>query len=96
MVVDLDGETPVLRQAFLRDVEAAHQLQSRDQRVRDAASIEHVLLQYAVDALSNAQHFLVRLDVDVGRVDLHGVLEYRLQQLDDRRFGRVLLGLELV
>ena len=42
-------------------------------------------MQHAVDAKAHAQGALQRLDVDVRSARAHGLLEYRLQQLDDWR-----------
>jgi hypothetical protein len=81
-----------LRLAFLGDVEPAHQLQARDERGRRAVAVDDLLLQLPVDAQPNPEAALVGLDVDVGRVDVHGVLEHRLDQLDDGRVGRALFG----
>ena len=43
----------------------------------------------AVDALANAQHLLVRLDVNIGSPHLHRILEQRAQQLGHRRLPLV-------
>src|SRR5450830_95796 len=43
-------------------------------------------MQHAVDAEADLQPAFLRFDMDVGRAYLGGVLEYRLQQLDDGCF----------
>ena len=53
----LHREAAVLRQALFGDVQAAHQLQPRDQRAGDAAAFDALLLQDAVDAQTHAQQF---------------------------------------
>ena len=60
-------EAPVLRQSLLGDVEAAHELQARHQRAGDAAALDHLLLQMAVDALAHSQRTFAGLDVQIGR-----------------------------
>ena len=64
---------------------------SRVTRPPHAVTVDHLLLQQAVDTLPYSQAALVGLDVDIRRVDEHGVLEHRLDELDDRRVGRAFL-----
>ena len=88
-----DLEAPVLREPLLRDVEPRHQLESEDQRRRYPYLVEVGLVEDAVDTLPDAEHLLVRLDVDIGGMDLHRVLEDHAEELHDR--GLVLRALGL-
>ena len=45
----------------------------------------HDLVEHAVDAEADAEHLLVRLDVDVARALADGVGQERVHQADDRR-----------
>jgi len=51
-------------------------------------------VQHAVDTLANAQHLLVRFDMDVGGTHLYRVLEQGAQQLGHRRLPLVGCGIE--
>ncbi len=51
-----------------------------------------MFLQETIDAQANAQATVVGLDVNVGGRDPDGVLEHRLDQLDDGRVRRAFLG----
>jgi hypothetical protein len=86
-VARLHGDAAVLRQAPLGDVELRHQLEPHDQRRGDARIRLDLDVQDPVDAKAHDQRMLLRLEVDVGRVDPGGIVEDRLQQLDDRRVG---------
>ena len=95
-VRNLYREATILWQALLGNIEAAHQLQPGDQRAADAASLDDLLLQYAVNTLSHAQGFLVGFDMDIGGLDLYGIAEHRAQQFQNRRFFRVVVGRQLL
>ena len=45
-------------------------------------------MQYAVNAEADAQAGFLRLDMNIGGTNLSRVIEYGLQQLDNRRFFR--------
>src|SRR5207244_6233100 len=62
----LYSNAAVLRQAFLGDVEAAHDLDARDDRILKPLRRTNDLLQNAVDAEPHADVLLLRLDVDIG------------------------------
>ncbi len=83
-VLHLHGESAVLRQALLRDVQPAHELQARDQGRRDAPAVHGLLMQDPVHALTDAQGGLAGLDVHVRGAHLHRFLEYGLNETDDR------------
>ncbi|MNG93232.1 hypothetical protein D3C79_521890 [compost metagenome] len=91
----LHGEAAILGQPLLGDVEPGHQLEAQHQRLGDAHLAEDVLVQHAVDALADAQHLLVRLDVDIRGPHLHRVLEQGAQQLGHRRLPLVGPGIEV-
>ncbi len=93
-------EPTVLGKAVLRDVEAAHDLESADHRAQNAERCLRRVVQDAVDA--HADHDVARrgLDVEVGGAVGDGLLEERVDELDD---GRVVderavadLGLDVV
>ena len=84
----MEGETPVLWQAFLGDIHAAHQLEPGDHRRGNVLLLHHLLLQHPVDALADPQHLLVRFDMDVRGIDLDRVLEQGLQQFHHRGVGQ--------
>ncbi len=85
----LHGEAAILGQPLLRDVEPGHQFQAQHQGLGDAHLVEEILVQHAVDALADAQHLLVGLDMDVRGADLHRVLEQGAQQLGHGRLPLV-------
>ena len=41
-------------------------------------------MEHAVDAKTDLQLLLLRLDMDIRRLDLNSIFEHRLQQLDHR------------
>ena len=92
-VAHADVEAAILRQSLLGDVEAGHDLQAHDQRRGDAVLLHDLLVEHTVDPLANPHQALVRLDVDVRGLHLHGVFEQGLEQAHDRRVG-VALGTE--
>ena len=85
----LHVETAILRQPLLGDIEPGHQLEAQHQRLGDAHLVEDVLVEDTVDPLANAQHLLVRLDVDIRRPHLYRILEQGAQQLGHRRLPLV-------
>ncbi len=98
LVADFDPAAPVLRQALLGDVQVRHDLQPGDQRADVGLRRGETLAQHAVNAESHAHVALVRLDVDVARAAGDGLVEDRVDELDDRRaVGHVhqILGLRL-
>ena len=80
--------------ALFRDVEPGHQLEPQGERRGDARLRLRLRLEVAVDADADAQLVFLRFDVDVRGPHLRGVLEQRLQQLDDRRVLRAEGGIE--
>ncbi len=91
----LDVEASVLGKAPFGDVEAAHQLEPRDEGADDPLLLHHLLVQYPVDALADAQNLFVGLDVNIRRPHLHRVLKERAQQADDRRILHLRGGQQL-
>ena len=69
---DAHARGAVLRQAALGDVEAGQNLDARDQRRRQHAGGRRHGAQQAVDAHAHDEPGAERLDVDVGRAQLHG------------------------
>ena len=74
-VLHANVETAVLRQALFRDIRAGHDLQAHDQRRSHAVLLHHLFVEHTVDTLANPHHAVVRFDVNVGGLHLHGVLE---------------------
>jgi len=90
---DTQRDTAVLRQSFLGDVEARHDLDARDDEWRHRAlGLQH-FAQDAVHAEADHEPVLVGLDVDVGGVFLDGLREQRVDQADD---GRLVLAFQQV
>ena len=77
------GKPAVLRQAFLRYIKTRHQLQTLYQGGGNPFFVNHLFLQDTIHPLTDAQHVLIRLDVDVGGLHLYRILKQRLQQFDD-------------
>ncbi len=88
LAAHLHVEAAVLGQAFFRDVQARHELQAQHQGRGDLAVGLRLDVEHAVDAEADEQGLFLGLDVDVRGPGLHGFLEHRLQQLDDRRVFR--------
>ena len=83
-------QAPVLRQAPLGDIETGHEFEARHQGAGDAPLGGGLHAQHAVETETDAQLIFIRLDVDIRGVDLHGVFEHGLEQLDHRRVGQAL------
>ena len=79
----LEDDAPVLRQAPLRDVEVAHDLQPGDEPVGHLLGQAQLLLAHAVDPVPDEEILLHRLDVDVGGPGDVGVLDDAVGKLDD-------------
>ncbi len=100
----LNGEphAPVLGDAPLGDVEVRHDLHARDDPGRHAARHRGDVLQDTVDAKAHAHLLAIGREVDVGGVQLDGLADELVDELDDRRvvgglaqvddFGGGLLG----
>ena len=94
--VGLEVDAAVLRETFFGDVEARHDLEARDNGVLEA---EEVLRdghgdEQAVDAVADAELFLLRLKVDVGGLVFDGLFDDVGDEADDRGvFVDDLLGL---
>src|SRR5713226_2510386 len=90
---ELHADAAVLRQALLRDVQAAHDLHARADAVLEPLRRPDDLLQHAVHPEAHADVLLLRLDVDVAGALLGGAEEQRVDQPDD---GRLVAGVEQV
>ncbi len=86
LMLDLDGETSILRQALFGDIEPRHQLQTQGQRRCDFDVRFGLQMQHAIDSEADLQPPLLRFDMDIRSTYLHRIVEYRLQQFDDGRF----------
>ena len=87
-VLDRDADPAVLRDPLLGDVEVAHDLHPRDDRVDHPLRHMRRLAQHAVDAEPDPHLPLVWLEVDVGGTLPHGLAEDAVDELDHRRvFG---------
>ena len=84
----LDLDTAVLRQAALGDIQLRHQLDARDHGRLHLAGRGLLVVEHAVDAVSDAKLFFERLDVNVAGALLHGLRDDGVHQADDRRFAR--------
>jgi hypothetical protein len=69
------ADSPVLGQPPLGDVHLGHDLDARSHRGLQAPGRGLLLEEDAVDAIPDAQGVLERLDVDVGRPRVDGVLD---------------------
>ena len=82
---ELELDAAVLRQPPLGDVERRHDLDARGDGVLELERRLHDLFEHAVDAVADAEHLLVRLEMDVAGAPLHGAGEDGVDQPDDRR-----------
>ena len=95
---DADAHAPVLRQAAFGDVQAAHDLEPRDQGQLHLLGRRGRVHQDAIDAVAQPQRLLKRLDVDVAGAVFDGLNQDEVGQLDDRGFlagGRQLVEIDL-
>ena len=81
----LDAETAVLRNAALGDVEAGENLDARGDRELQRFRRRFRRDQFAIDAITQLQRVLKRLDVNVGRLFLDRLGQDQVDDLDDRR-----------
>ncbi len=79
----LDLDAPVLREAFLGDVELGEDLDARRDRFLELARRVHHLRQHAVHPVADPVLLLVGLDVDVGGAALDGVRQDDVDEPDD-------------
>ena len=88
-------DTSVLREAALRDVEARHNLQARDDRVLEAGEIiwKRDRDEDTIDAVADAQIVFLRLEVDVRRAFGDGLREDFGDEAHDRG---VLVGFDII
>ena len=86
LAADADAHAPVLRQAALGDVQAAHDFEARSERELHGFGRRSGVGQHAVDAVTKAQLSFERLDVDVARAVFDGLDENQVGQLDDGSF----------
>ena len=82
---------PSCGQAALGDVHVRHHFQARDDGRLQEAQLrrDRDFVQDAVDAVTNAQIVLERLDVDVGRALVNRFADDLVDELHDRRVGIV-------
>ena len=88
LAADADAHAPVLRQAALGDVQAAHDLEARGQRQLHLLGRRRRVHQHAVDAVAQPQRLLERLDVDVAGAVFDGLDQDEVGQFDDRALPR--------
>src|SRR6185437_9486661 len=89
--VDSQLDAAVLRQALLGDVDARHDLQTRDQRALHAERNAVALDALAVDAITDPYAIFHRLDVNIRSAVADGFGDHRLHQLNDGCLRRVAL-----
>ena len=77
-------DAAVLRPALLGDVDAAHDLDTREHRGQQPARRTVALDQHAVDPVADADAVGERLDVDVAGPQADRFLDDQVDQLDDR------------
>src|SRR6185295_15145042 len=90
--VDLAAHQPqldasVLRQASLGDVELRHDLDARHDRRLQPARRGFDVVQHAVDAVTDLELVLERLDVDIRRALLERPVDEQVDEPDDGRLG---------
>jgi hypothetical protein len=89
-------DAAVLRQPRLGDVEIGHDLDARDQRLREMRRRRLELEQRTVDAVADLEVPFERLEVHVGGLVADRLVEHVVQQFDDgRRLGHRGLVLEV-
>jgi len=83
-------DSPVLRQAFLGDVQPGHDFQPADDRRFEAMDFRRhrLQLQHPVNAVTDDQSRRLRLDMHVARLGLDGFQQDFVDQPDDRRLLR--------
>jgi len=90
-LINPDFDPAILRQTFFRDVQVAQNFDAgHDGRLKplDLRRDRHVL-QHAVNAVTNAQLVLERLEVDIRGAQLDGVAQHLVDEADDGGvFGR--------
>ena len=70
-----ERNSPILRRACFRDVHAADDFQAHH-HCRPVIFVQRTNLpEYAVDAIANAQESLFRLEVNIGRAALDGIVQ---------------------
>ncbi len=86
--VGLQIDAAVLRQAALRDVHVRHDFEARDDRRLQQTQLRRHrdFMQDAIDAITNAQIVLQRLDVNVRRAFHDRFANDLVDELHDRRF----------
>ena len=84
-VVHADFDPTVLRQPLLGDVEMTENLHARDNRRLKPLDLgrDRGLLQHSVNPVTNPQLVFERLEVDVGRSQVDGVLQHLVDEPDD-------------
>src|SRR5690606_2572745 len=85
LVLQLELDAAVLRDAALGDVQVREDLDARGQRCLHLERRLHDLLEHAVDSVADPDLLFVWLDVDVGSAAHHGVGQDAVDELDDGR-----------
>src|SRR4051812_37885129 len=83
---DLHAHASVLRQAPLGDVEAAHDLKTRDQGHLKITRWWRFIDQDAVNAVAQPNHIFKRFDVNITGALFDSLDQNEVGQFDDRRF----------
>jgi type IV pilus assembly protein PilB len=92
--VEPHAETAVLRLAAFADVEVRHDLEARHDGRVHARGGAHQFAQFAVDAVPDAQHVVVGLDVDVAGAVADGPEQDEVHEPHDRRHVGQFLEIE--
>ncbi len=80
---DGHGETAVLRETRLGDVERAEDFYARDESAVELARVGEDFTEVAIDAEADAALGFHRLDVDVGRAFAHAVINDLVENLNE-------------
>lgn len=85
LATDAQGDTAILREAFLGDVEFRHHLDTRHQQRGELTRRLQHRAQHAVNAKAYAQGALEGFDMNIRRAVLHRLAENGVDQADHRR-----------
>ena len=88
LALHAQADATILRQPSLGDVEVRHDLDPRNDRRGQAPRRRFHFVQHAVDAVTDDQPVLERLDVDVRRAHLERVGDQKRHQPDHRGLRR--------
>ena len=84
LAVDVDLDTPILRDALLGDLHLRHDLDTRDDRALKTLGGRIHLSEGAVDSVANAELLLHRLEMNIGSLHLDAVDDKHRGELYDR------------